>query len=429
VVFRGSLYFTQYDGPVNSGGRVRIWRSDGTAEGTVLATEVAGEELLNPAHLTLYSGALYFDAATSAQPSRRNLYKSDGTPGGTVMLRENLPVFEARVTGGKLYLRADRNYGADPELWVTDGTPAGTRQVTDFPTPPQYSKYEPGLPAATDGGILVFAAGTERHGIEPWRIAPDQAPPTPGTVVGRGVFYQGSPFGWNESDLASAAAATMAPDKRALLPGQTATFANVTTYSKGINGIVVDLPRVPRETAPTINDFSFRSGSGNGTWAADVPRPTLAFYPGAGAGGSDRVVLTWPDYNPRSLSPAAQAVANEWLEVSVRPNDRTGLALPDVFYFGNLVGDTGDRVGSAASVSLVDWVRTRGTVGSGAVGLNNPYDFDRNGRVSATDVAIARSNLLRTLRMFSAPASPAPPPPGSGGDDQTGWAQSLLAET
>lgn len=58
---------------------------------------------------------------------------------------------------------------------------------------------------------------------------------------------------------------------------------------------------------------------------------------GAGVGGSDRVEISWAD----------GAITNTWPEVTVEGNDavggfnaNTGLASTDIFFFGNIVGDT-----------------------------------------------------------------------------------------
>ncbi len=59
--------------------------------------------------------------------------------------------------------------------------------------------------------------------------------PLAATVADRKIFYNNSKF-----DAASDSNA-IATDKQALLPGGTATLANYTSYSRGINGIIVDI--------------------------------------------------------------------------------------------------------------------------------------------------------------------------------------------
>ena len=61
-------------------------------------------------------------------------------------------------------------------------------------------------------------------------------------VVGRYIFYNDSYFDWEViSESHTNDDNAIAADKAALLPGQTATFANYTSYSHGINGIMVDI--------------------------------------------------------------------------------------------------------------------------------------------------------------------------------------------
>lgn len=131
----------------------------------------------------------------------------------------------------------------------------------------------------------------------------------------------------------------IATDKVALLPGETATFANYTSYARGINGLIVDVGGLADPQTLDAADFTFKVGNDNdpGRWA-DAPAPTsVTVRPGEGESGSDRVTITWAD----------GAIANEWLQVTVLANGRTGLAEDDVFYFGNAVGETGNFPGYA----------------------------------------------------------------------------------
>ena len=50
-----------------------------------------------------------------------------------------------------------------------------------------------------------------------------------------------------------------------------------------------------------------------------------------GTGGSDRVTIIWDD----------NAIEKQWLQVTVKATDNTGLVADDVFYFGNAVGEAG----------------------------------------------------------------------------------------
>ncbi len=83
----------------------------------------------------------------------------------------------------------------------------------------------------------------------------------PTQVVGRWVFYNNSAFDGNDAGLNAADDAARATDKVALLPGETATSANYTSYSRGINGLMVDIHRL--DGTPTGRDFEFKVGIGS----------------------------------------------------------------------------------------------------------------------------------------------------------------------
>ena len=106
------------------------------------------------------------------------------------------------------------------------------------------------------------------------------------------------------------------------------------------------------------------------------------------------------------------AVLHRWLDVTVLAPVRTGLAAPDVFSFGNLAGDTGDATPGAAgaAVTVLDLMRVRGHLSSSPVPLSNPYDFNRDGRVNALDIAAVKGNLTRALLPIRPPAEPAVTP-------------------
>ena len=169
------------------------------------------------------------------------------------------------------------------------------------------------------------------------------------TIAGRHIFYNASAWDWNLSadtnhngqwdfgedgpldNLAIAA------DKVPLLPGGTATLANYTSYSLGIDGVMVDVQNMPG--TPTAADFAFAVGNSNdpSSWAAAPQPATVTVLPGQGDNGSTRVEILW----------AANAVQKEWLQVTVLATPQTGLASPDVFYWGNAIGETGNSSANA----------------------------------------------------------------------------------
>ena len=225
--------------------------------------------------------------------------------------------------------------------------------------------------------------------------------PTPGSVsiassgvAGRYVFYNGSSFDGNNS-AASASDDLAIADKTALLPGETATFENYTSYVKGINGLFIDLANLG-STALTASDFGFSTGNGGAFQPLGVD-PVITVRAGAGVNGSDRVSVIFPD----------GSVAKTWLQVTVKANAATGLLSDDVFYFGNVVGETGSSSGNAL-VNLSDVSLTRRSQsGFGSVGIDSRYDFDRNGRVNLADLSIARTNQsgFSAVQLITAPSA------------------------
>src|SRR4029450_251672 len=104
--------------------------------------------------------------------------------------------------------------------------------------------------------------------------------------------------------------------------------------------------------------------------------PTVSVRPAPGAPGSTRVTLIWP----------TGAAIKQWLQVTVKANGNTGLAVPDVFYFGNAVGESGNVAGDY-SVSITDEIIARNnpvSINPGTT-VTNRFDYNRDGTVSVVD--------------------------------------------
>jgi ELWxxDGT repeat protein len=173
VEFHGALFFIGATDQVKTGRG--LWRSDGTAAGTFLVKPVGTIQIFplppEPAWPTVLGDRLFFVGDDGEHGIE--LWSTDGTPGGTVLVRDIAPgEASARpswltVAAGRLYFAAtDDSSGI--ELWESDGTAAGTRRVQDI-APGAGSSHPKELTAS--GNHLYFAADDGVHGEEPWALS------------------------------------------------------------------------------------------------------------------------------------------------------------------------------------------------------------------------------------------------------------------
>ena len=124
----GTLYFAATDGAHG----VELWKSDGTAAGTVMVKDIdPGASGSFPAHLTNVNGTLYFAANDGTHGEE--LWKSDGTAAGTVMVKDIVPGSEVLAfrLGGCQRRRSNSIAFDGPTLGLfrSDGTAAGTIEL------------------------------------------------------------------------------------------------------------------------------------------------------------------------------------------------------------------------------------------------------------------------------------------------------------
>jgi ELWxxDGT repeat protein len=146
------LYFTGYTSTAGN----ELWKTDGTVGGTVMVKDIypgTGESAPNN---MIEMGSLLIFAADDGT-NGRELWKSDGTAGGTVLLKDINPganssdIRDMHLVNGKICFVAN-NGTTGEELWITDGTPGGTILLKDIN----------GTSAGSDVGNL-FASGTKLY--------------------------------------------------------------------------------------------------------------------------------------------------------------------------------------------------------------------------------------------------------------------------
>ncbi len=180
----GKMVFLGDDGTTGT----ELWVTDGTSAGTSLLKDIfAGSQTSNPGNFTAFGTKQLFSAIDGVHTiagdglSGRELWVTDGTAAGTSLLADTNPGLFAsgspttitNLGTGRALFAANAG-SAGRELWVTDGTAAGTSLLKDI-NPGFYRPSNPG-PATLVGatGRAVFAAQTDatttstNHGTELW---------------------------------------------------------------------------------------------------------------------------------------------------------------------------------------------------------------------------------------------------------------------
>jgi ELWxxDGT repeat protein len=166
TVLQGELYFAAWTESGNE-----LWKSDGTPQGTRLVRDIHPSGHAYPLALGVVGSHLLFGA--TRPDSGGELWRTDGTEEGTELLADIWPgpssslIRDSLVIGGLLYFVAtDPVYGQ--EIWRSDGTAAGTKRVTDIAPGPEHSVELSPFTSVVIGDWFVFTATDGVTGREPW---------------------------------------------------------------------------------------------------------------------------------------------------------------------------------------------------------------------------------------------------------------------
>jgi ELWxxDGT repeat protein len=201
-----TLFFEGWTSPLG----YELWKSDGTVAGTINLKNINTTGSANPRNLTNVNGTLYFSVwNTWEAPSHDQLWKSDGTPAGTVLVKDMPADYGytsieslTSVHGVLTFVFQDKSWAAthddSAELWMSNGTAAGTVKVKDIFTG-DYGSAPANLtmantpPNGIDKEALFFSAIDPLAGRELFIL--DFTPPVSAiTSPANGAYLRGTSF-------------------------------------------------------------------------------------------------------------------------------------------------------------------------------------------------------------------------------------------
>ncbi|HRW08504.1 MAG TPA: hypothetical protein P5121_25555 [Caldilineaceae bacterium] len=146
IVYQDAIYYSTQS---------TLWKSDGTGENRekILDFNQIGYNITS---MTVHQGTLYFSVGFA------NLWKSDGTPAGTMQIASYPYAINAFLShNGLLYFTTSDHSGTN-RIGITDGNITGT-----VPFPPATTFDSASQLTAFDGFVYFF--GGERNRVELWR--------------------------------------------------------------------------------------------------------------------------------------------------------------------------------------------------------------------------------------------------------------------
>jgi ELWxxDGT repeat protein len=169
----GTLYFTV--GKAN--GAQALWKTDGSLATTVLVKEIGPQVISGssfPSDLTASGSKIYFVANDGLHGAE--IWSSDGTAAGTTLLKDLNPNLLDGFFGsdpryltdvdGTLFFAA-KPYNGIQQLWQSDGTTVGTKQVVYDLIGSQSTRFRS---LTSFNGSLFYTVNNSSNGNELWSI-------------------------------------------------------------------------------------------------------------------------------------------------------------------------------------------------------------------------------------------------------------------
>jgi len=185
--YNGEVFFRANNGTNGS----ELWKTDGTPAGTVMVKDINPAGSSVPAQFTEANGLLFFIADGA---SGTGLWRSDGTTAGTTLVdelnfTELIPQQNGilgELNGELIYAVGDQSSSSTEKynLWKTDGTQAGTSLLKAFDGTGGYYGVVGRLIHEFNGEIF-FEAREPATGFEVWK--------TDGTAAGTQIAFDLNP--------------------------------------------------------------------------------------------------------------------------------------------------------------------------------------------------------------------------------------------
>jgi ELWxxDGT repeat protein len=181
--FDGHLYFSANDGTNG----YELWRTDGTAVGTVMFKDIFGNASSSyPARFVVVNNTLFFTAYDSCSFDGNQIWKTNGTANGTVKVTSIIGpncdnIGELYGVGNVLFFGGETVANGE-EPWVSDGTSNGTYMLRDVnpgnnsSSGPISSSFSVNMAPHHINDKVYFSAYNITYGVELWVVDLSSSP-------------------------------------------------------------------------------------------------------------------------------------------------------------------------------------------------------------------------------------------------------------